>query len=112
MTVTDTVSSASSSPAALARFHLAPGLQLVRDGARWVVREGEQLVAVIEVIVGAAHTDVGTHAPRFGVVEPVDVLVVRLQDGSAITRFSWSDGRDSVAAAPSGKQPAMPTAPG
>ena len=113
VTVTDTVSSASSSStAALARFHLAPGLQLVRDGARWAVREDEQLVAVIEVLAGDAHANVGTHAPRFGVVEPVDVLVVRLRGGCAITRFSWAAKRDSAATAPSGKQLAMPTARG
>ncbi len=75
---------------AVARYHLAPGLQLTHtaDG-RWLVRCGGQTLAQVQVETGLGHAEASTHAPRFGVLESAHCLAVTLHDGHARTRWQW-----------------------
>ncbi|MEO8312690.1 MAG: alginate lyase family protein [Caldimonas sp.] len=77
-------------PAALARFHLAPGLALAAVGERhWRVSNGTRPIAEAEIAIGRAFPEVSFFAPRFGVVEPTACLAVALADGRSLTRWSW-----------------------
>ena len=78
-------------PAAVARFHLAPGLHLVPgdNPARWLVNDGQRTWAEIDVEVGDAAVADSLHAPRFGVLLAAQALVVTLRDGHARTRWRW-----------------------
>ncbi|MGZ8261144.1 MAG: heparinase II/III domain-containing protein, partial [Caldimonas sp.] len=88
MAVEDLVSNARS--AALARFHLAPGLTLSPLGnGRWRVADGGATLAEVDVVAGRASQEPSFHAPRFGVVEPTTCLAVALDGGRALTRWAW-----------------------
>lgn len=79
-------------PAAVARFHLAPGLTLVaadRPG-RWAVNAEGHTLALVEVEVGEGRITESLHAPRFGVLQPAQALIVTLRDGHACTRWHWN----------------------
>jgi uncharacterized heparinase superfamily protein len=79
-------------PHAVARFHLAPGLTIVRgaEPGRWSVTDGDRLWAEIDVEVGEAMVAESLHAPRFGELRAAQALVVTLQDGHARTRWHWN----------------------
>ena len=83
--------------AAVARFHLAPGLALVPAGpAAWAVRDGGFELAQVAAEVGSASVTVSQHAPRFGLLLPTQTLVVTLCDGHARTRWRWNDDAHPV----------------
>jgi len=78
-------------PAAVARFHLAPGLRLVSAGEHsWSVLSGNQSLAEVAVEAGHGRTEASTHAPRFGVLESAQCLAVTLEDGRARTCWRWT----------------------
>jgi hypothetical protein len=54
------------------------------------VLEGERLVAVAEVLQGAAALEPWQHAQRFGELVPAATLAVRAQAGGAAVRWSWA----------------------
>lgn len=75
----------------LARFHLAPGLRLLRaeTAQHWrVVRESIELAQVV-VEIGAGRLDFSQYAPQFGLLFPVQTLVVTLINGRARVRWRW-----------------------
>ena len=78
--------------AAVARFHLAPGLALVPAGRPgcWAVTADGCTLAQIEVEVGEGSVVESLHAPRFGVLQAAQALAVTLRDGQARTRWHWS----------------------
>ncbi|MFN3591386.1 MAG: heparinase II/III family protein [Thermaurantiacus sp.] len=77
---------------AIARFHLAPGLALVPTGSakRWHVRDHASDVAHIEIEVGDARASTSQHAPRFGVLMPVQTLEVTLAAGKSRCLWQWT----------------------
>lgn len=79
-------------PAAVARFHLAPGLTLVPadQPGRWAVNAEGHTLALVEVEVGEARIAESQHAPRFGVLQSAQALAVTLRDGHARTCWHWS----------------------
>lgn len=78
--------------AATARYILAPGLRLrERESQRWSVVLGNQHIADVEVTVGRAQVVAARHAPRFGVLVPVECLSVALAHGRASTRWTWTE---------------------
>jgi len=85
--VEDTVSA---SAPAVARYHLAPGLQLQRDaGSAWSVFSAGAAIARVQVDAGTARATESLHATRFGALEPAQTLEVALADGRAITHWRW-----------------------
>ena len=77
-------------PAAVARFHLSPGLTLQGTQAdRWQVFDGQRPVASIVVLRGTAQAEPSTHAPRFGQRLAAQCLAVTLADGGAHTHWHW-----------------------
>lgn len=83
--------------AAVARYHLAPGLQLRASGpGTWLVTQGESTLARVRVEVGEAAAVDGLHAPRFGVLIPARCLEVNLVGGRASTRWLWDDDAHPV----------------
>jgi uncharacterized heparinase superfamily protein len=78
--------------AALARFHLAPGLACEREGERsWCVRRGARVLARARVEIGAPVLEAWQHAQRFGELVPATTLAVALVDGCAEVHWSWAD---------------------
>jgi uncharacterized heparinase superfamily protein len=76
--------------AALARFHLAPGLVPSPTGpGAWVISDRSGELCNVSVLRGEARLEPSTHAQRFGVVESAHCIAITLQDGSAITRWTW-----------------------
>lgn len=77
---------------AVARYHLAPGLELRRldSPSRWAVMDGNRLLAQVDVSIGSSRAASSWHAPRFGSVLPTQALVIDLKDGIATTQWSWS----------------------
>lgn len=76
---------------AVARYHLAPGLALVAGAAgHWQVLAGGDPIASVDVEVGAGAMGSSLHAPRFGVLQPAQMLVVTLHGGRARTRWLWN----------------------
>ncbi|MCG3189239.1 MAG: hypothetical protein LKCHEGNO_01530 [Burkholderiaceae bacterium] len=74
----------------LARFIIAPQLQLRTAGARrFELYDSGRCLATIDVPMGRAWVAATRHAPRFGVVLPTSCLTVALDCGRAITRFTW-----------------------
>lgn len=70
----------------IARYFLAPGFSLVPSGpARWQVNRGASAVVEVTVPVGTAITVRAAQAQGFGVVDEVDCLEIRLEDGKAET---------------------------
>ncbi len=77
---------------AVARFHLAPGLEFSRlSDTAWHILAAQRPVATVSIIRGTAKVAEATHAPSFGVVLAVQCLEVVLQDGRAETYWSWDD---------------------
>lgn len=80
--------------AALARFHLAPGLNLVAeataDGSRWQVHDNGALLAEIEVEGGGAFVEHWDHAERFGRLVPATTLAVPLRAGRSTVHWRWT----------------------
>lgn len=76
---------------ARARFHLAPGLDLVAGDDRWnVIDAGGQVVATARVRAGTAASETGLQAVRFGSLVEAATLVVTADDqGRAAVRWSW-----------------------
>jgi len=77
--------------AALARYHLAPGLSLRQDAPdRLLVLDVDGLVvAAVHISVGRAEVRAARHAPAFGVLVDTQALWVHLEAGRAETRWSW-----------------------
>ncbi len=87
--VSDTVKPAVS---AVARYHLAPGLEyLRRSDTSWDVVGRRGQIASVSIVRGTAKVVGATHSPRFGVVLDVQCLEVLLQEGGAETHWSWND---------------------
>jgi uncharacterized heparinase superfamily protein len=83
--------------AAVARYPLAPGLRLQDEGAgEWGVWAGAAPVARVLVTTGRGRQAATQHAQRFGVILPNETLEVDLQDGLAITRWSWNPDAHSI----------------
>jgi hypothetical protein len=76
---------------AIARYILAPGLQLRESApARWQIFEGEVVIAVAEVELGRGTPAAFSYAPEFGLVLPVEGLAVSLIDGQARVKLTWT----------------------
>lgn len=76
---------------ALARYHLAPGLQLCAAGPTvWQVLDASEEIARVIVITGKPRVEPSTHAPEFGVVLDTCCLAVELVAGRAQTRWQWA----------------------
>ena len=76
--------------AAVARYHLAPGLALLADGDKaWRVTDGAATVARVTVEAGHAELEDWLHAQGFGTLLPAKTLAVRLDGPRACTRWSW-----------------------
>jgi hypothetical protein len=56
----------------------------------WQVLDGGHELARVEVRAGSAELAPSQHAPRFGVLVTTQALVVRLQGGRSVTRWSWN----------------------
>ena len=73
---------------AVARFHLAPGLELHADGGhRWNITRAGQPVATVDVLEGTARALPSRHAPAFGSVLVTHMLEVTLVAGRACTQW-------------------------
>ncbi len=76
--------------AAVARYHLAPGLGLRADAANiWSVHDDGRVLARIEIECGQASSEEWPHAQRFGSLVPATTLAVRLDGARASTRWIW-----------------------
>lgn len=76
--------------AAVARFHLAPGLQLVEVApSHFVVRDGAINLASVVVEKGAGKVAATERATAFGVLSPASTLEVSLADGASRTCWTW-----------------------
>ncbi|WP_235679338.1 heparinase II/III family protein [Aquibium microcysteis] len=73
-----------------ARFHFHPSWDVAVDGAhgRAVSDRGQVVAWVIEA--GTASIQAGTHHPEFGISLPSACLVVGLEAGRSLVRFTWS----------------------
>ena len=75
---------------AVARFHLAPGLELVPAGATtWAIGDGAVQIGRVEVIHGQGRVEASSYAPRFGVLCATRCLAVALDSGRATTTWTW-----------------------
>lgn len=91
MRVEDTV--APCPHAAVARYHLAPGLALHADAPRsWRIFDGDAPLARVDVDAGHGEVLASAHAPSFGSVVATQALGVRAEGGRAITRWHWLPG--------------------
>lgn len=76
---------------ATARWHFAPGLDMVSAAPGiWHLRDGERLVAHLEVLLGQPHPETTLHAMRFGQIVDAATLNIRLVDGQAAVRITWT----------------------
>jgi hypothetical protein len=76
----------------VARYILSPGLELRQSSdGRWEVLEKGVVLVVIDVCWGRPARAAATHAPRFGILLPVECLEVELVDGRASTRWLWNE---------------------
>jgi uncharacterized heparinase superfamily protein len=88
--VEDRVEPTSRDPA-VARFHLAPGLNLVAaQGSPWDVIDGQRSLARIDVPPGSV-VEATLHAQGFGRLEEARTLIVPLSNGRASVRIDWED---------------------
>lgn len=88
LTVTDIVSNPRL--AALARFHLAPGLVPRPTGPGvWVISDSSGELCRVAVLRGEARLEPSTHAQRFGAVESAHCIAIALQDGNGIAHWTW-----------------------
>ena len=75
----------------VARYNFAPGLTVRAAGTRaWIVLEGEEKLACVTVQTGLATLMPSLHAPRFGVLQDTQCLVVTLTNGRATTLWHWN----------------------
>lgn len=83
---------------AVARYHLAPGVRLVAQAGMtsWLVYDGAQPSARIDVQTGTAAAARSEYAPRFGVRVPIDTLEVALAGGRARVLWRWLDDAHPV----------------
>ncbi len=89
LTVTDSVGNPRLP--ALARYHLAPGLKPRSTGSgTWAIADRGRDLCSVAVLRGSARLEPSTHAQRFGTVESAHCIAVALQDGSAVTRWTWN----------------------
>lgn len=80
-----------SGEAAVAHYHLAPGLELVADGDnRWRVCERGRTLAQVHVVRGRGEVATTQHAQRFGVLVPAATLAVRLHEQQARVLWRWN----------------------
>jgi uncharacterized heparinase superfamily protein len=87
LSVQDTVSNAAP---ALARYHLAPGLQLQQVAQdTWQVSAGGKPLVQATVEAGCAHAKEWLHAAGFGVLLPAQTLEVALDQGRALVHWNW-----------------------
>lgn len=78
-------------PASVARFHLAPGLLLVRRSATaWDVSDGDTVVATARVDEGDAFQEVWEHAQGFGELREAVTLAVTLSPTTWQSRVCWT----------------------
>lgn len=84
--------------AAVARYHLAPGLRLVPDAneASLQVCEGTRLVARVRVETGRATAAHSEYAPGFGERLPIETLEVALTGGRARVQWFWTNDAHPV----------------
>jgi uncharacterized heparinase superfamily protein len=76
---------------AVARYHLAPGLSLLRESdSRWRIVEGANPICSIEILEGAARKESSRHAAGFGITVPTECLAVQLPSGRGSTRWAWT----------------------
>lgn len=76
---------------ALARYHLAPGLELDQVAAsRWRVSETGRTLAEVVIEKGTGAMQPVHHAPRFGELVPTRALIVNLVNGTAVTQWTWT----------------------
>lgn len=78
---------------AVARFHLAPGIDArSQDDARrhWVVEFRGSPIARCEIGVGSARVERSEHAPQFGTRIPIQTLAVQLDAGRASVHWRWN----------------------
>lgn len=76
---------------AVARYHLAPGLRLHRQGVAWqVLDDAGSVCAVAHVELGEAAVESWEHAQRFGLLTPAQTLAVHLgRNRQARVRWTW-----------------------
>jgi len=75
---------------ALARFHLAPGLQASEvSPGRWRIADAHRMLADVEVEGGDAALEHWQHALGFGRLVEAQTLAVALADGHARVRIRW-----------------------
>lgn len=76
--------------AAVARFHLHPGMSLVQSGSRsWLVSTKNGLLASVEVVIGNASQESWEQALHFGELAPAATLVVTLDRCRAAVHWRW-----------------------
>lgn len=76
--------------AAVARFLLAPDLDIAPDGAAaWTIGARGQTLARVTVIAGSGRVEAASCTRRFGIVESTHCLAVVLAAGRAETRWTW-----------------------
>ncbi len=76
---------------AVARFHLAPGIEArsKEHGRHWCLKSLDGLVARCEIAEGRARVEQSEHAPQFGKRVPIQTLAVQLNEGRASVRWRW-----------------------
>lgn len=75
---------------AVARFHLAPGLEFVQQADdRFAILDAGREIAAARVGQGMAAVRETLRAPAFGVLVPAATLEVELANGAAETRWTW-----------------------
>ncbi len=79
------------SETAVAHYHLAPGLALLRKAAAttWCIVEGAHERAGIEIVAGEANASTTLHAICFGQLVEACSLAVTLIAGRAAVHFTW-----------------------
>jgi hypothetical protein len=74
----------------VARYHLAPGLDLAMQNAGlWIVGEAGREIARVEILRGHARLEPSQHAQRFGELVDTVCLAVDLDGGEEETRWTW-----------------------
>jgi uncharacterized heparinase superfamily protein len=75
---------------ATARYFLAPGLQFRQAGLNtWQVGDQSVCLALVRVSRGYPLVESVVQAHAFGIVEPVECLVLQLVEGEARTLWTW-----------------------
>ena len=88
LSVTDSVQPAQHD--SVARYILAPGLSLEAAAPNdWQITDAGREVARVEIVRGSARSAGSHHSREFGRQQEVRCLEVRLEEGSAVTSWSW-----------------------